>query len=214
MRRHFPVKAYLDEILLSLRPQFKRMPHQIIVQADAALELDTYPGAFAQIVTNLVMNSLTHAFAPDETGQITLTLTSEGDQVLFIYSDNGCGIPAAHLDKIFEPFFTTKRGQGGSGLGLHIIYNLVTQKLGGSMHCESTEGEGTRFVLRMKALMQKYHRLLTRRVRCHARLRVPAHLPYQPAACYPDDRDIVASRSGGRCTGSPRTRFRSAGSVW
>jgi two-component system NtrC family sensor kinase len=146
-RRCFPVKAYLDEILLSLRPQLKRTPHQIIVQADNDLQLDTYPGAFAQIVTNLVMNSLTHAFAPDEPGQMTLDLTSVADRVHFTYSDNGCGIPAEHLDKIFEPFFTTKRGQGGSGLGLHIIYNLVTQKLGGTIHCESVEGEGTRFVM-------------------------------------------------------------------
>jgi signal transduction histidine kinase len=146
-RRCFPAKAYVDEILLSLRPQLKRTPHQITVQVDEGLELDTYPGALAQIVTNLVINSITHAFAPEETGQITLELTSVGDQVHFTYRDNGRGIPAEHLDKIFEPFFTTKRGQGGSGLGLHIIYNLVTQQLGGTMHCESAEGEGACFVM-------------------------------------------------------------------
>jgi signal transduction histidine kinase len=146
-RRCFPVKTYLDEILLSLRPQLKRTSHDIEVHVEDGLQLDTYPGAFAQIVTNLVMNSLTHAFAPEESGQITLDLTEVTDQVHFAYRDNGCGIPAEHLEKIFEPFFTTKRGQGGSGLGLHIIYNLVTQKLGGTMHCESAEGEGTRFVM-------------------------------------------------------------------
>jgi len=146
-RRCFPVKAYLDEILLSLRPQLKRTSHEIAVHVDEGLQLDTYPGAFAQMVTNLVMNSLTHAFAPGETGQITLDLSTTPKPVTFTYSDNGCGIPAEHLEKIFEPFFTTKRGQGGSGLGLHIIYNLVTQKLGGTMHCESAEGEGTRFVM-------------------------------------------------------------------
>jgi signal transduction histidine kinase len=146
-RRCFPVKAYLDEILLSLRPQLKRTSHEVTVHVDDGLELDTYPGAFAQIVTNLVMNSLTHAFAPGESGQMTLELTKAADQVHFTYSDNGCGIPAEHLEKIFNPFFTTKRGQGGSGLGLHIIYNLVTQKLGGAVHCESAAGEGTRFVM-------------------------------------------------------------------
>ena len=93
------------------------------------------------------MNSLTHAFPSGEAGQITLDLRRVGDQVHFTYADNGSGIPAEHLDKIFEPFFTTKRGQGGSGLGLHIIYNLVTQKLGGAIRCESAEGEGARFVM-------------------------------------------------------------------
>lgn len=146
-RRCFPIKAYLDEILLSLCPQLKRTSHEISVYVDDSLELDTFPGAFAQIVTNLVMNSLTHAFAPGERGQITLELNAEADHVNFTYSDNGCGVPAEYREKIFEPFFTTKRGQEGSGLGLHIIYNLVTQKLGGTMYCESTEGKGTRFVM-------------------------------------------------------------------
>lgn len=146
-RRCFPVKAYLDEILLSLRPQLKRSSHEIIVHVNEGLQLDTYPGAFAQIVTNLVMNSLTHAFAPGETGKIAMDLTEAADQLEFTYRDNGCGIPAEHLEKIFEPFFTTKRGQGGSGLGLHIIYNLVSQKLGGTIHCESTEGEGVCFMM-------------------------------------------------------------------
>ncbi len=146
-RRCFPIKAYLDEILLSLCPQLKRTSHEISVYVDDSLELDTFPGAFAQIVTNLVMNSLTHAFAPGERGQITLELNAEADYVNFTYSDNGCGVPAEYREKIFEPFFTTKRGHEGSGLGLHIIYNLVTQKLGGTMYCESTEGKGTRFVM-------------------------------------------------------------------
>ncbi len=146
-RRCFTVKSYLDEILLSLRPQLKLTSHEISVHVDDSLELDTYPGAFAQIVTNLVMNSVTHAFAPGEHGEITLVLTAVVDHLNFTYSDNGCGIPDEYREKIFEPFFTTKRGQGGSGLGLHIIYNLVTQKLGGTMYCESAEGAGTRFVM-------------------------------------------------------------------
>jgi signal transduction histidine kinase/PAS domain-containing protein len=146
-RRLFPVKAYLEEVLLSLHPKLKRTPLAIEVQADDNLTLDSYPGAFAQIVTNFVMNSLIHAYEPGQPGQLTFQLKQENGRFMFEYTDDGRGISKEHLGKIFEPFFTTKRGQGGSGLGLHIIYNLVTQKLGGTIRCESEVGSGTRFII-------------------------------------------------------------------
>jgi signal transduction histidine kinase len=93
------------------------------------------------------MNSLIHAYGPDEAGQLTFDLKQKNKRLVFEYGDDGRGIPKEHLKKIFDPFFTTKRGHGGSGLGLHIIYNLVTQKLEGTIRCESEVGSGTRFVI-------------------------------------------------------------------
>jgi len=146
-RRSFLVKAYLEEILLSLRPKLKKTQLTIEVNGDDSLTLDSYPGAFSQIVTNLVMNSLLHAYGPDDQGKLTFDLGQRDGHLIFEYNDDGKGIPQENLSKIFEPFFTTKRTQGGSGLGLHIIYNLVTQRLGGAIHCESEVGSGTKFVI-------------------------------------------------------------------
>lgn len=146
-QREFKVKEYLQEILLSLRPQLKKTQHTITINGDDVLTLDSYPGVFSQIVTNLVMNSLLHAYEPEEAGQLIFDFKQENSRFIFKYSDDGKGIPQENLSKIFDPFFTTKRGQGGSGLGLHIIYNLVTQKLGGTIRCESEVGQGTRFVM-------------------------------------------------------------------
>ncbi|WP_199290115.1 HAMP domain-containing sensor histidine kinase, partial [Leptolyngbya sp. FACHB-36] len=148
-QRMFNLNAYLQEILLQLSPKLGLTKHTIEVHGDRHLSLNSYPGAFSQIVTNLVMNSLLHAYAPDDRGHITLTLSQTEEQVILEYADDGQGIPPENLSKIFEPFFTTKRGQGGSGLGLHIVYNLVTQKLDGTIQCESQPFEGTRFVIRL-----------------------------------------------------------------
>lgn len=146
-RRVFRLRGYLDEVLLSLRPHLKKTDHEVHVICDADISMDSYPGALSQIITNLVMNSLMHAFEPGEAGRIVITATLEGGQVQLIYVDNGKGIPPENLDKIFEPFYTTRRGRGGTGLGLHILYNLVTQKLGGTVRCESAPGQGTSFTL-------------------------------------------------------------------
>jgi GAF domain-containing protein/signal transduction histidine kinase len=146
-RRSFKVRQYLEEILLSLRPKLKRTQHRINIEGTDDLVLDSYPGAFSQIVTNLVMNSLIHAYGPDEAGQLTFDLKQKNKRLVFEYGDDDRGISKEHLNKIFDPFFTTKRGHGGSGLGLHIIYNLVTQKLEGTIRCESEVGSGTRFVI-------------------------------------------------------------------
>ena len=146
-RREFSVKAYLEEILLSLQPKLKKTQHTIEINGDNNLTLESYPGAFAQIVTNLVMNSLLHAYESEEWGQLTFNFEQNGKYLIFQYNDDGKGIPGENLGKIFEPFFTTKRTQGGSGLGLHIIYNLVTQKMGGSIRCESGVGNGTSFII-------------------------------------------------------------------
>jgi signal transduction histidine kinase len=148
-KRIFNLTDYLNEVLLQLSPKLKGTLHQVEVRGDRQLTLNSYPGAFSQIVTNLVMNSLIHAYDPGDEGRITIDVGQRQGWVTIEYADDGKGIPAEHVGKIFEPFFTTKRGQGGSGLGLHIVYNLVTRKLGGTIQCESSPDWGTRFVIRL-----------------------------------------------------------------
>ena len=109
--------------------------------------METYPGALAQIITNLVINSLNHAYQTGEKGQLRFHITEEQDKVNIEYSDDGCGIPPENLTKIFEPFFTTARNQGGTGLGLHIVYNLVTQKIQGKIDVKSEVNLGTIFII-------------------------------------------------------------------
>lgn len=148
-KRRFVVKKYLQDILVNLTPHLKRSPHRILVHGDEQLEMNSYPGAFSQIITNLVMNALQHAYSEGQVGQMSFELRGEGEQIILEYKDDGCGIPPEHLGKIFEPFFTTRRNQGGTGLGLHIVYNLVTQKLKGTIRCESEFKVGTTFILKL-----------------------------------------------------------------
>jgi signal transduction histidine kinase len=148
-RRSFAVKAYIEDTLLSLRPKYKRTPHSITVNGDEEIVIESYPGAFSQVVANLVLNSIVHAYGEGEAGQLRFDLTRQEGGVLIEYSDDGRGIPPENLPKIFDPFFTTARGQGGSGLGLHIVYNLVTQKLKGTIQCDSQIGVGTKFRIKV-----------------------------------------------------------------
>ncbi|MCG8422395.1 MAG: ATP-binding protein [Proteobacteria bacterium] len=155
-RRAFAIQGYLQEVLLSLHPKLKRTRHTIDIRCDDSLMLESYPGAFSQVVTNLVMNSLIHAFGPDDEGHIVFDIhrsqeSGRDPRIIVKYSDDGSGIPEDHLGHVFEPFFSTKRGRGGSGLGLHIVYNLVTQRLGGTIRCHSRVGVGTEFIIEMPA---------------------------------------------------------------
>jgi len=150
-RRVFNLSSYLHDVVLSIRPRIKRTRHHIEIKCDAYLEIDSYPGDIWQIVTNFIMNSLLHAFPdPDKGGSIIIEAGRDGDDVVIRYSDNGVGISEENIGKIFNPFFTTKRGNGGSGLGLNIVYNLVTQKFGGRIECFSSPGKETVFTLRFK----------------------------------------------------------------
>ena len=150
-RRKFNVRQYLGEILLSMNPRLKKTRLEVMVDCGEELEIDGYPGAFSQIITNLVMNSLIHAFDPDESGKIGIVVTSAEQNVQIVFFDNGRGIAADHLPKIFDPFFTTKRGCGGTGLGLSVIYNIVVQKFGGTIVCDSHPGLGTVFTIQFPA---------------------------------------------------------------
>ncbi|MCB1877430.1 MAG: HAMP domain-containing histidine kinase [Chromatiales bacterium] len=148
-KRRFDLKTYLEEVLLSLRPRLRKVPQKVQVACDQAIAMYSYPGALSQIVTNLVSNALLHAYEPDEPGTIAISATMEGDRVMLRFSDDGKGIPQEHIDKLFEPFFTTAADRGGTGLGLHVVYNLVTRRLGGEIRCESRPGQGTVFSMRI-----------------------------------------------------------------
>ena len=146
--RTFNLRQYMDEILLSIHNEVKKTKHKIIVDIEPEIELNSNPGAFSQIMTNLVMNSMIHAFENKEEGQIKISATTnEEEKFCIVYEDDGKGLNKEQKEKIFEPFFTTKRGSGGSGLGMHIVYNLVTSKLGGKIKVESEEGKGIRFTM-------------------------------------------------------------------
>ena len=136
-RRSFQIKEYLEEILLNLKPKFKQTKHTVKIIGDENLKIDSYPGAFAQVITNLIINSLVHAYQPEEAGNMQLELIEQPELLLIKYSDDGCGIPPESLKKIFEPFFTTARDRGGTGLGMHLVYNLVVQQLQGHITVES-----------------------------------------------------------------------------
>lgn len=147
-REDFQVCAYLEKVITSLDPTLKKTPHRVELDCDQEVILHSYPGALSQVVTNLVMNSVSHAYEESaEGGTMRLRVRAQEGELLLDYSDDGAGIPPEVQERIFEPFFTTKRGQGGSGLGMHVVYNLVTQKLGGEIVCHSTPGEGTRFAI-------------------------------------------------------------------
>ncbi len=143
--RMFNVRQCIEDVLLSLKPKFRQHDYQVEINCAQDLEIDSNPGAITQICTNLVMNSLSHGFAERDRGKIRLDVQVAGGQLQLHYADDGVGMAPEILKNIFEPFFTTKRGQGGSGLGMHIIYNLVCQSLGGTISCKSSPDQGAVF---------------------------------------------------------------------
>lgn len=146
--RLFKLKAYIEEVLISIQPAYKKTKHSVIITGDDSVEMLGSPGAISQIITNLVMNSLKHGFEGVEHGTMTIDVSRKGEMVEIRYTDNGIGMTEEVVSKIFDPFFTTKRGSGGSGLGMNIVYNLVTRSLKGDIVCRSRPGEGSEFVIK------------------------------------------------------------------
>lgn len=143
--RTIRVKQYIDEILLSLKPAFKKGNHCIEIICPDAIEINCNPGQFSQIITNLFMNAMKHAYDPGQSGLLTLEIHQKEGITYCHFSDDGKGIADENLSKVFTPFFTTARQNGGSGLGLSTTYNIITQNMHGSIRCESQLGEGTHF---------------------------------------------------------------------
>ena len=145
--RVFPLKAYLEEVLVTLRSPEPSLKVTAQVEGDPTLYMTSYPGSLAQIVTNLFMNSCVHGFEGRHEGHILVSFRAENDRVHFVYTDDGKGMTAEVLSQIFEPFFTTRRNLGGSGLGMNIVFNLVHRKLGGTIEAWSKPDEGVTFTL-------------------------------------------------------------------
>lgn len=149
-RRRFDVAEVVAEILAMLQPQLKKQP--VVVRTDIAhgLVLDSYPGPFGQVVANLVINAAIHGFDDGrKQGVIVIEASAMPGGVRLNIRDDGVGIPPDNIGRIFDPFFTTRFGQGGSGLGLNIVYNIVTGVLGGEIQVESQPGEGTCFIVQL-----------------------------------------------------------------
>ena len=145
-RRQFSLSEATDQIIASLRPVLKRAPIELTVDVPEGLIIDGYPGSYGQILTNLFLNAVNHAFADGRSGTIAIGARPRGlDDVEINFADNGAGMSPDVQRQAFDPFFTTRRNEGGTGLGLHIVYNLVTQQLGGRMMLESRLGQGTTF---------------------------------------------------------------------
>lgn len=145
-RRSFELGAYLHEVLRSLHSLHARRPIEVVLDGRVTFQMDSYPGAVAQVMTNLLSNALAHAFEADVPGRIDIELEQvAAERVRLRVRDNGRGIAAEDLPRVFDPFFTTARGRGGSGLGLSIVHTLVAQKLGGSIELSSEPGHGTCF---------------------------------------------------------------------
>ena len=144
-KRSINLRDYVAEILSSLHPRIKHTAVQVENNCNANLDFYTDPSAFYQIISNLVINAITHAYDEGQPGFIRITAYRVVSNIVFEFEDDGKGIAEQDLKQIFDPFFTTKRGQGGSGLGLNIVYNLVKSSLNGSVEVESKLGYGTKF---------------------------------------------------------------------
>ncbi len=146
--RVFNLGSYLLEVIFSLGPKLRTMSHDIVVDCPQDLNIRSYPSAFYQIISNLVINSVTHGFDDGRSGNIRIEVRVESNQLWLVYRDDGLGIPSEILPSIFNPFFTTKRGQGGTGLGLYIAYTLIN-KLHGTIMCNSETGKGVAFTIKL-----------------------------------------------------------------
>lgn len=152
-RRSFELCSWLDEVVTSLGPVLRKRGHTVDVECPAGLMLDSYPGALAQVLTNLIMNAITHAYPDGHAGSLSLRVfRSKPDRVRFVFRDQGVGISDEDRAKVFDPFFTTARERGSTGLGLHIVHNLVTATLQGRIDLESKPGQGTTFIVDLPAV--------------------------------------------------------------
>jgi PAS domain S-box-containing protein len=154
-RRRFDLAEVVAEVLETLQPQLRSTPHRIEVALAEGLVMDSYPGPIGQILTNLVMNAVIHGLE-GKAGVVRVAARAlSDDEIELLVSDNGAGVPIEDHARIFDPFFTTKLGEGGSGLGLHIVFSLVERTLGGRVSLDSHPGQGATFTLRLPRIAPK-----------------------------------------------------------
>ena len=147
-RRRFDLSSLVDEVVLTISPSTRRAHCQVRTDIAAGLLLNSFPGPLVQVLTNLIDNAITHGFLPEQSGTIDIVgQPCEEGWIRLTVRDNGRGIAPEHVKLVFDPFFTTRLGQGGSGLGLHIVHNIVNNVLGGQIEVQTEVGSGTSFVL-------------------------------------------------------------------
>lgn len=143
----FSIKNLVETVIKSLRHELKKTNIRFDVNCSEELMIESNPGIFYQIFTNFIMNSLIHGYKDISVGVITISIYKKLDKLVIRYCDDGVGVDEGIKDKIFEPFFTTKKESGGSGLGLHIIYSLVTEKLNGQISLDQEHTNGACFII-------------------------------------------------------------------
>jgi signal transduction histidine kinase len=149
IKRSFNLKDYIEDILQSLNPKLKQTSHSVVLNCPEDITVESYPGALSQILTNLVMNSLIHGFQGMDHGEIGISVTEHRESLVLDYRDNGRGMDEQTLKHIYDPFYTTCRASGGTGLGMNIVFTIVTGKLNGTIQCTSTPGQGARFLIQL-----------------------------------------------------------------
>lgn len=148
--RKFNVKEYIEDLLISLKHKLKSKDISIKINCDEDLVMNSYPGPLSQILTNLIINSFIHGFDDYNKGEINISVIQKNrDIVDIVYTDNGVGIPEDVILKVFDPFFTTKRNNGGTGLGLHLVFNIVNSTLNGTITCHNIKPHGVEFHMRL-----------------------------------------------------------------
>lgn len=149
-RRLFVVKDIIQDTLISLQPKLKKTAVEVTVECDESLSIQGYPGAITQILTNFVINSLLHGFKNRSNGHIQIRFFHIENRFVLEYLDDGVGISEAHKDKVFNPFFSTRKSAGSTGLGLHIVHNIVTHTLHGDIQLISQKEKGVHFIIRFE----------------------------------------------------------------
>jgi PAS domain S-box-containing protein len=144
-QRVFDLADLTEQVVMSLKPGLRKQNLALSVDCDPDLTMNSFPGPYGQVLTNLFFNSVAHAFPDGKGGAVKIKVQASGeDNVEILFTDNGCGMSPDVRRRAFDPFFTTRRDQGGTGLGLHIVYSIVTNRLGGRINLHSEPGEGTR----------------------------------------------------------------------
>ncbi|MGF6309974.1 PAS domain S-box-containing protein [Bradyrhizobium sp. i1.8.4] len=144
-QRTFDLGDLTEQVVMSLRPGLRKHNLTLNVDCEPNLMMNSYPGPYGQVLTNLFLNAVAHAFPDGKAGEVDIRVhPAGGDNVEVIFADNGCGMSLDVRRRAFDPFFTTRRDQGGTGLGLHIVYSIVTTRLGGRLSLDSAPGNGTR----------------------------------------------------------------------
>lgn len=150
IKRKIDLEKYLKKIIQTINPLFREGKHSINLDIENIENWETYPGAIAQIVTNLVTNAIVHGFENIENGKIDIKAREEEGHIVLEIEDDGKGMSEEVKSHIFEPFYTTKQNNGGTGLGLNIVQNIVENNFGGTIECKSEEGKGTKFYIKLR----------------------------------------------------------------